>query len=48
MVHVQKHGTFLLVVLRWDTFRVDMDKMFHIIHIFGVNWSLGPRSVFEH
>lgn len=43
------HGTFLLVVLRWDTeFRVDMDKMFHAFHIFSVKWSLGQGSVFKH
>jgi len=40
---------FLSEVLRWDReFRVDMDKMFHVVHIFGVKWPLGPGSVFKH
>lgn len=45
------HGTFLSEVLRWDTEYVvviDMDKMFHVVHIFGVKWSLGSESVFKH
>lgn len=48
MVHVQKHGTFLLVVLRWDTEFGMGHKMFHAFHIFGVKWSQRQGSVFKH